>query len=109
MDNEKELAEIGTMCISNYPNLPTELILSTYYKRLWKQVEVYKDVFGDDWEDKIDNDLGKFDGEGFNDTLGNKVLGQNAHNRSLHSKANFINDKDNFDKDDENNKNDKNE
>lgn len=106
IDNEKELSEIGATVITNYPNLPTELVLSTYYGRVWKNVEKYKDLYGDEWEDKIESDLGKMetmydesDGENVDENedveVGDRphkkihemsVLGQNAYNRSQHHK-----------------------
>ena len=91
--NEKELSEIGATVISNYPNMPTELILSTYYGRVWKKVEEYKSIYGDDWEDKIEADLGKLE---MGDNLGTSsdemsVLGQNGYNRSMHQKKKMLN------------------
>lgn len=93
-DNEKELSEIGASLIANYPNLPTELILKAYYNRVWNLIEVYKDTFGDDWEDHIDKDLGKLD---FNDasTEGMSQMGQNAYNYSQHNKAQMLKGKNN--------------
>lgn len=92
-DNEKELSEIGATVIANYPDLPTELVLKTYYNRIWIAVEEFKKIFGDDWQDKIDGDLGKLEllnnGEnsGDNDV---SLMGQNAYNRSQHMKSQML-------------------
>lgn len=96
ISNEKELSEIGATVISNYPDMPTELILSTYYGRVWDKVEKYKDIYGSDWKDKIDSDLGKFQVEdGMGNGLGSSsdeisVLGQNGYNRSMHQKKKML-------------------
>lgn len=94
IDNEKELSEIGASVIANYPDLPSELVLSTYYNRIWKKVEKYKKVYGENWEDKIDSDLGKFDEDmNSNSTIEKNILGQNAYNRSMHNKSQMLKDK----------------
>lgn len=91
IDNEKELSEIGASVIANYPDLPSELVLSTYYNRIWKKVEKYKKVYGENWEDKIDSDLGKFDEDmNSNTTIEKNILGQNAYNRSMHNKSQML-------------------
>lgn len=102
IDNEKELSEIGASVIANYPDLPSELVLSTYYNRIWKKVEKYKKVYGENWEDKIDSDLGKFDEDmNSNSTVEKNILGQNAYNRSMHNKSQMLKGK--YDNNDTNN------
>lgn len=94
-DNEKELSEIGASLLSMFPNLPSELVLKTYYKRIWDNVEIYKDIFGDKWQDKIDSDLGKFDlEEQGNYEEGLALMGQNAYNRSQHQKSQMLKNSD---------------
>ena len=96
IDNEKELSEIGASLISMFPNLPSELVLKTYFKRVWDNVEIYKNIFGDEWENKIDSDLGKFDmnedGGSYEEDL--SLMGQNAYNRSQHQKSQMLKNKD---------------
>lgn len=87
VDNEKELSEIGATTVSNYPDLPSEVVMKTYYPRLWNTIEVYKDVYGDEWENKVDADLGKMDMGAMNGTEGLAQMGQNAYNRSQHQKS----------------------
>lgn len=91
IDNEKELSEIASVVVANYPDLPTELILSTYFKRVWDKIELYKDVYGEDWKDKIDSDLGKLDLNNDGDNIDPaSILGQNAYNRSQKAKADAL-------------------
>lgn len=92
IDNERELSEIASIIVANYPDLPTELVLSTYFNRVWKRIEKYKETYGDDWVNKIDKDLGKLvinngDGSGIDAA---SVLGQNAYNRSQKAKADAL-------------------
>ena len=92
IDNERELSEIASVVVANYPDLPTELILSTYFNRVWKRIELYKETYGENWVDKIDKDLGKLvtqDGDS-SEIDPAAVLGQNAYNRSQKAKADAL-------------------
>ena len=92
IDNERELSEIASVVVANYPDLPTELILSTYFNRVWKRIEKYKETYGKDWINKIDKDLGKLVTQDGNNTEIDPaaILGQNAYNRSQKAKADAL-------------------
>ena len=93
VDNEKELSEIASIVVANYPDLPSELVLSTYFHRIWNKVEKYKETYGEDWINKIDKDLGKLitqDGENGTEIDPAAILGQNAYNRSQKAKADAL-------------------
>lgn len=91
VDNEKEMSEIGATIVSNYPDLPSEVVMKTYYPRLWNIIEIYKDIYGDKWETKVDANLGKMDMGAMNGTEGLALMGQNAYNRSQHQKSMMLN------------------
>lgn len=86
-DDAMTLSEIGVRLKSLYPELPSELVIRTYFKEYASNMDKLKAIYGDDWEDKIDKDMGKI----LIDQSGNAQIstddwaktGMNAYNYNL--------------------------